>query len=276
MLNLFAILRNVRDRKKYSNSRIAKAGFTLVELAIVLVIIALVAGGVLVGQDLIKAAEIRGPMRQAEEFKSASKTFTLKYNCLAGDCANATSFLSGTGNGNGDGAIAGGTYPHGSLEGIYFWQHLALAALISGTYSTTPVGSVWKEGVNFPAAKMGGAFGVWNIQTYVGCGGCFFTTQYGNILMLGKTWPDTSSITPLAKLLSGNDAFAIDTKYDDGLPAYGAITTWNMTGPYGYSGYCVVIKNDPTPWIYPKNDPVNSEYSKTTTPKCGLFFANAF
>src|SRR5450432_727787 len=71
-------------------SRAAESGFTLIELSIVLVIIGLIIGGVLVGQDLIKAAEIRGQITQIEKYNTAVNTFRGKYNCLPGDCVNAT------------------------------------------------------------------------------------------------------------------------------------------------------------------------------------------
>ena len=48
----------------------SRAGFTLVELAIVLVIIGLIIGGVLVGQDLIKAATIRSTVSDLEKINA--------------------------------------------------------------------------------------------------------------------------------------------------------------------------------------------------------------
>jgi len=60
-------------------------GFTLIELSIVLVIIGLVAGGVLVGRDLIKASEIRATISQKIRYDTAVNTFKLKYNGLPGD-----------------------------------------------------------------------------------------------------------------------------------------------------------------------------------------------
>ncbi len=71
-----------------------KSGFTLIELSIVLVIIGLIIGGVLVGKDLIKAAEIRSTIGQYEKYKTAVNTFKLKYSGLPGDLlsTNALSF----------------------------------------------------------------------------------------------------------------------------------------------------------------------------------------
>jgi prepilin-type N-terminal cleavage/methylation domain-containing protein len=62
-----------------------RSGFTLIELSIVLVIIGLIAGGVLVGRDLIEAARIRQQITEIEQFKTAVNTFRIKYNGLPGD-----------------------------------------------------------------------------------------------------------------------------------------------------------------------------------------------
>ena len=60
-------------------------GFTLIELSIVLVIVGLLVGGVLVGQDLIRAAKIRSQIGQIEQFTLASQAFRLKYDSKPGD-----------------------------------------------------------------------------------------------------------------------------------------------------------------------------------------------
>lgn len=61
-----------------------KNGFTLIELSIVLVIIGLIVGGMLVGQDLINAAKVRAEFSQMEKLDAAVNTFRLKYNALPG------------------------------------------------------------------------------------------------------------------------------------------------------------------------------------------------
>lgn len=61
-------------------------GFTLIELAGVMVIIGLLVGGIFVGRDLIKAAEIRATINQITMFDTAIYAFRLKYGCLPGDC----------------------------------------------------------------------------------------------------------------------------------------------------------------------------------------------
>jgi prepilin-type N-terminal cleavage/methylation domain-containing protein len=69
-----------------------KAGFTLLEITMVIVIIALLMGGILIGSDLIRSAEIRSAMRQMEMLDTSINAFRGKYNCLPGDCKNITQF----------------------------------------------------------------------------------------------------------------------------------------------------------------------------------------
>jgi prepilin-type N-terminal cleavage/methylation domain-containing protein len=182
MLDFFAILKSVRARKARSNYRITKAGFTLVELAIVLVIIGLVVGGVLVGKDLIRAAENRSFVGQLETYNAAANTFKTKYNCVPGDCPTATAYgFSNNGNGNGmvSGLTASNTYsvdynlngdgnPGVSSyvimylgwtnfhESNYFWDHLSAAHLVANI--GTPPSIADGVGTNYymPLAKNDG------------------------------------------------------------------------------------------------------------------------
>ena len=63
-----------------SNKGVKKrSGFTLIELAIVLVVIGLITGGILVGQDLIQAGQLRSVISQVEKYETAANSFKLKY-----------------------------------------------------------------------------------------------------------------------------------------------------------------------------------------------------
>ncbi len=138
-----------------------KSGFTLVELAIVLVIIGLIVGGVLVGQDLIKAAEIRATATQIEKYNTAATAFRTKYDGYPGDLIStrATTFGLAAGAGtdglsDGDGVLEnGGTLADKSGvggESTLFWVHLTQAQFIPDAF-TTATGTVAVAAANVAA-----------------------------------------------------------------------------------------------------------------------------
>src|SRR5690349_24488743 len=91
-----------------------ESGFTLIEIAIVLVIIGLLLGGVLKGQELITGARVRNFIQQQDGVKAAYFGFLDRYRALPGDYSGAGANINGintanatcnNGNGNGDGTI---------------------------------------------------------------------------------------------------------------------------------------------------------------------------
>ena len=139
--------------------RNCRSGFTLIELAIVLVIIGLLAGGVLVGQHLIKAAEIRATISQIERYNTATNTFKGKYGALPGDIPatlvtqfgfSAVPTRGGVqGRGDGDGILEGYNYSASTAytcntsnncyitgEPMFFWEDLSTnSGLIEGGFN---------------------------------------------------------------------------------------------------------------------------------------------
>jgi prepilin-type N-terminal cleavage/methylation domain-containing protein len=111
-----------------------QAGFTLIEIAIVLVIIGLLLGGVLKGQELITAARVRNLISTQDGVKAAYFGFLDRYRALPGDYGNATINIPNCGacqNGNGDGQIL---LNGAILESISAWEHLSKAGFITGSY----------------------------------------------------------------------------------------------------------------------------------------------
>lgn len=114
-------------------------GFTLIEIAIVLVIIGLLLGGVLKGQELITAARVRNLIAQQDGIKAAYFGFFDRYRAWPGDYAQAVQNINGAtvfGNGNGQietaaTPVAGST----AREDIAAWEHLSRAGFITGTYT---------------------------------------------------------------------------------------------------------------------------------------------
>ncbi len=154
-----------------THSQIRISGFTLVELSIVMVIIGLLIGGIIVGQDLIVQSSTRAQMAQIETIETEVNTFKVKYNCLPGDCATATDIFGTTdpsgnaiNNGNGDGIIKATYYagadvgageclaPQISGEVSQLFLHLYLAGFgdrTKGSLMAVP----GRIGIEYPYAK---------------------------------------------------------------------------------------------------------------------------
>jgi len=223
-----------------------KAGFTLVELAIVLVIIGLVGGGVLVGKDLISAAEVRSQISQIIKYNTTVNTFKLKYNYLPGDIPASEALANGfatrigtAGRGDGDGQLqAYPTLPSGMHynggENLLFWEDLSSSGLVDGSFNTfvdgTTLAGIASSNLYkyFPAAKIGnGNYVVAWGGNYTGAGGIsnLAANNYFAVLipdgMKAGWWANPSSFTGMTVAQSYN----IDLKIDDGLPQTGSVIT---------------------------------------------------
>ncbi len=113
-----------------------QSGFTLIEIAIVLVIIGLLLGGILKGQELITQGRIRNVGNDFQSVTAAINLYQDRYRALPGDDAGAKTRWTTTEPGNGDGVIDGAyntaCTATSTTETCLFWHHLRLAGLVGG------------------------------------------------------------------------------------------------------------------------------------------------
>jgi prepilin-type N-terminal cleavage/methylation domain-containing protein len=242
-------------------------GFSLVELAIVLVILGLLVGGVLGGQSLIRASELRSLTTEREQFYTALRSFREKYMALPGDMTTATSFWgtnatcpaadyagTATCNGDGDELINGSvnfdggtgwqTYDPG--EFALFWQHLGNAGLIA----TKPEGTALYTSAIYVRGKLANA--VWIPFSLNPGDGISLTLNYIHINQ------DQTLLRP-------EEMWNIDTKIDDGKPGTGKMIL----------GWYNVILSDPSACTDSATLDANSVYRLTSTQiACNATFTN--
>jgi prepilin-type N-terminal cleavage/methylation domain-containing protein len=267
-------------------ARPAQSGFSLVELSIVLVILGLLTGGILGGQALIRAAELRAVSTEYSRWRTATQTFRDKYFALPGDMAAATRFwgrmnanadcvtnssaptsISGVCDGNGLGTVStvtGGTLQ--SSEMFQFWRHLANAGLVEGNYSGLSSSTSQYQciiGVSCPSSKLSNAG--WAAATLGVAGDAnTYAMDYGNIFAFGGQQPTTYTT---GQILSPEEAWNLDSKMDDSKPATGNVIAvyWNNACSTPDDGSTFTNTN------------FAASYRLNTSVKfCALYFRNAF
>jgi prepilin-type N-terminal cleavage/methylation domain-containing protein len=113
-------------------SRRQTHGFTLIEIAMVLVIIGLLLGGILKASELITSARVRELITRQDGVKAAFFGFEERFRAVPGDYVQATLNIRGaTQNGNGNGRIESTTVPN---ESILAWEHLTQSGFLSPTF----------------------------------------------------------------------------------------------------------------------------------------------
>lgn len=224
--------------------RTTEQGFSLVELSIVLVILGLLVGGILAGQSLIRASELRAVTTEQQRYATAISAFKDKYFTIPGDF-NTTGF--GTTGwiafGDGDGLVEPNATA-ASNEASLFWIHLAQAGLVEGSYTNAGSGS-HVLGTTFPRSKLNGAgwnavaLGTVSTTATLGAGGSvtvdsttYFPAAYGNALFFGAG----TTVGAPTGVLRAEEAWNVDTKMDDGRPDQGTVLTLESQGAAAGAG----------------------------------------
>ncbi len=232
-------------------------GFTLVEIAIVLMIIGLLIGGILKGQELITNARVLMTVQQVRSIDAAVLTFQGSYGALPGDIRSpstrlpncTTSPCSIGGNGNG---IPGPVYPtdggvHVSDEQGTFWLHLAVANMVGGIDTSKTWASGDSLNASYPNIPVGGQMVILNYNITSGLN----TGYNGNILHSWGTGNGAINYQPISLSLIAR----IDRKMDDGRPWNGDVRVDN--------GGCGV-------------DASATEYDANNTSLCAIAFKTSF
>ncbi len=189
---------------RFNNQR----GFTLVEIAIVLVIIGLIIGGVLKGGDLIDGAKMKRLKGDNDGYVAAFYSYFDKYGRLAGDDNTAATRTGpewvGAANGNGNGLIAG------AAEQANAWNHLRRAGVVSGAPAAAVPQSVYGGNINFNSRTMAG-------------------------------WPRAYNVLDVA-LTAGTIGNDYDIKYDDGVANTGDVQAFPAAGAWPAGATTMVMK----------------------------------
>jgi prepilin-type N-terminal cleavage/methylation domain-containing protein len=190
----------------------AQKGFTLVEIAIVLVIIGLLLGGILKGQEMITQAKIKNVMADFSGISAAYHGYQDRYRMIPGDdntagprWTGASTAINGSGNGQVEGlynAACPATIVAASDESCKFWDHLRRSGFVSGSGGTQPFNALT---------------GMIGVQTGNGAAGAALGGFTG-LIICSANLPDKI-------------AAAVDTQMDDGAPATGTVRGGVQTGP---------------------------------------------
>ncbi len=190
-------MRNFDVNMELLNRR-RQSGFTLVEIAIVLVIIGLLVGGVLKGREMITNAKIKRVENDFAGVSAAIYAYQDRYGVLPGDDPAASTRFAGdwrgADNGNGNGNISGGwNSTNNGNESRKIWKHLRGAGLIAGPVDNTDAS------YQQPSNSFGGLLGI-DLNLY---------NLSGHNIVFGE--------------IPGDIAQILEARGDDGVPSRGSI-----------------------------------------------------
>jgi prepilin-type N-terminal cleavage/methylation domain-containing protein len=186
-------------------------GFTLVEIAVVLVIIGLLLGAILKGQELIENSRVKSATNALNSIKAGAFGYLDRYRAMPGDDgplatlqARGSAWAGITVAGNNNGAVAAPVNPFGvpTAEHLAFWQHLRAAGFLTGSAIDVGVAAL-------PKNSFGGLTGI-----------AALTTQLANM---------NATVTCFSQV-PGKAATALDNQLDDGRPNSGTVRATLQAG----------------------------------------------
>ncbi|HEX7218336.1 MAG TPA: prepilin-type N-terminal cleavage/methylation domain-containing protein [Burkholderiales bacterium] len=182
-------------------------GFTLVEIAIVLVIIGLLLGGILKGQEMITQAKIKNVIADMSGVSAAMYGYLDRYRALPGDDVKADRWGGAT-KGDGNGVIVG-KWTEAGKESTEFWDHLRRSGFVSGSGAENPFNAV--------SGKMG-------VQTGDGTGTDGVLGEAANSKMF-------SALIMCSGNLPDKIAISVDAQMDDGVGNRGSVRAKKQAAP---------------------------------------------
>jgi prepilin-type N-terminal cleavage/methylation domain-containing protein len=181
---------------KHSRKQI-QHGFSLLELAIALAVLAILAGGVLKGRELLNSARVQATITDIANLETALSAFQARYSALPGDfIAAAAAGLSNSG-GDGNGLIEGD-------ESCNVFTHLQLSGFIQGDFT-------------------GGSDESGNCTTDSTMGNQFSGRYLLNHTMQGPNSRENAMALLIGENIPVAQLAEIDRKLDDGNPLRGAV-----------------------------------------------------
>lgn len=197
-------------------------GFTLVELAIVMVVIGLLIGGVLKGQEMIGNAKITATINQVKSYQGATQTFKDMYRFWPGDMPSPNLRLNNCTIANfcahTDPSLVGDGWLLSEEERQAYWGQLNAANLITGI---DPTKGLFPGGV-YPESKLNTSMFVTSAQ-----GNGDITVLPGAVIRHGHYFWYPEGAGQYAPSLTPSQAQRLDDKLDDGNPSAGSVLAWD-------------------------------------------------
>ncbi len=219
-------------RESEMKTRRSEKGFTLVELAIVMIIIGLLIGGILKGQELIANAQVTATVAQLKGIDAAASTFRDMYDATPGDMLNPDTRIPNCagncdtdGDGNGRVDTMGLGIAPGALddENTVFWLQLAAADLLNGIDSDFQGQATLNWGSALPASEIAGGMTIAFEAGGGGAGAVVNSNLRGGHYLALTADPALDTDDADSQALTAGQAARIDRKMDDGIANAGSV-----------------------------------------------------